>query len=238
MELRKRSMSKENEINKYKVKKQKKGNFEYLFTLINNQINLYNLDFLKRKSEIEDLPGEVWFELFAYFDGQSLINIFSQLNSSIESLLSDYRLPIHLNIICSDFLVPFPLNSNQIISLSIDYSHIKNSKIININSFIRLRSLCLMFIKDEQLEKVSQLSLNNLYQISIQSKCAKFLTKIISIYFPNVKRMILNAMGKEFIVKSSDNSKRKIHLEKLTLDGTIKFVKLFRLWSFVRYYSN
>jgi hypothetical protein len=197
-------------------------------------IDFYYLDVSKRKSKIEDLSGEVWFELFAYFDGQSLINCFSQLNSSIESFLSDYRLPIHLNILCSNYLLPSPLNSNQIISLSINYSHINMNQIIDISSFIRLRSLCLMFINDEQLEKTSQFSLDNLRQISIQSKYAKFITKILSIYFPNVKRMILNSMEKEFIVKSFQCDKTKNQIEKLILNGTIKLVKLFRLWSFVR----
>jgi hypothetical protein len=193
---------------------------------------------LKRKSEIEDLSGEVWFELFAYFDGQSLINTFSQLNSSIELLLNDYRLPIHLNILCSNLIIPFPLNSNQIISLCINYSDVNKNKIINISSFNRLYSLNLMFINDEQLEKTSQFLLNNLRQITIQSKCAKLITKIISIYFPNVNKIKLNSLGKEFIVKSFEHNKTKNQIEKLILDGTIKLVKLFRLWSFVRYYFN
>jgi hypothetical protein len=92
-----------------------------------------------------------------------------------------------------------------------------------------------MFINDEQLEKTSQFSLNNLRQISIESKYARFLTKIISIYFPNVYQMKLNSMGKEFLVKSIDyNNQTKNRIEKLILNGTIKLVKLFRLWSFVR----
>ena len=101
------------------------------------------------------------------------------------------------------------MNSNQIVSLYLDYSYINNNEIIDISSFIRLRSLSLLKINDEQLEKVSQFSLNNLYEISIKSKCAKFLTKIISNYFVNVKRMKLNSINKEFIVKSSDNNQRK-----------------------------
>ncbi len=190
---------------------------------------------MKRKSQIEDFSGEVWFELFAYFDGQSLINCFSQLNSSIELLLNDYRLPIHFNIFCSNFVLPSPFNVNQIISLTLNYSHVNANEIIDISSFIRLRSLSLLFLNDEQLEKTSQYRLSNLRQISIQSKCAKYLTKIISIYFPNVYQMKLNSMEKEFIVKSFDHDKTKNRIEKLILDGTIKLVKLFRLWSFVRY---
>lgn len=199
-------------------------------------MNLYNLDFSNRKNQIEDLSGEIWFELFAYFDGHSLINIFSQLNSSIESLLSDYRLPIHLNILCQNLIVPFPLNSNQIISLTIDYSHIKSSELIDISLFFRLRSLSLIYIKDEQLEKLNQLSLNNLNQISIKSKYAKYLTKILSNYLYNIKQINLDSIEKEFIVKCSDYNKNKIQVEKLILNGTIKLVKLFRLWSFVRYF--
>jgi len=135
-------------------------------------------------------------------------------------------------------IIPFPLNFNQIVSICINYSLIDNNEIIDISSFIRLRSLCLILINDEQLEKISKLLLNNLCQISIQSKCARFITKIISIYFPNVNRIILNSMGKEFIVKSFEHNKRKNEIEKLILDGTIKLVKLFRLWSFVRFYFN
>ena len=195
-----------------------------------------DLDISERKSVIEDFSGEVWFELFAYFDGQSLINCFSQLNIFIQSLLSDYRLPIHLNIFCSNLLVPSPFNSNQIISLSLNYTHINRDEIIDISSFHRLRSLCLMFINDEQLEKTSQFPLENLRQISIQSKCARFLTKIISIYFPTINRLKLNSMEREFLVKSSDRNQRKSSIENLILDGTIKLAKLFRLWSFVRYH--
>jgi hypothetical protein len=174
------------------------------------------------------------FELFAYFDGQSLISSFSQLNSSIESLLSDYRLPIHLNIFCPNVLIPQPLNSNQIVSLYIDYSYINQNETIDISSFIRLHSLCLLNINDEQLEKTSQYSLTNLRQISIKSKCARFVTKIISNYFPNVYRMKLNSKQKEFIVKSFNHGETKSQIGQLILDGTIKLVKLFRLWSFVR----
>ncbi|CAF3255218.1 unnamed protein product, partial [Rotaria sp. Silwood2] len=69
MELRKRTLTRqqnERDDSNYKSKKQKKN-------------------FSKIKSKIEDLSGEIWFELFAYFDGQSIINSFSKLNSSIES---------------------------------------------------------------------------------------------------------------------------------------------------------
>ncbi|CAF1052065.1 unnamed protein product [Adineta steineri] len=217
MELRKRSLTKDftNNNYKYKLKKQKNDNS-------------------KRQSHIEDLSGEIWFELFAYFDGQSLINVFSQLNSYITSLLSDYRLPIHLNILCSNFQIPSLFNTNQIVSLTIDYSYINDdNQKLHINSFIRLRSLCLIYINDEQLEKVSQFPLNNLCQISIRAKCARFITKIISIYFPNVNRLILNSMEKEFLVKPFQHDKTKNRIEKLTLNGRIKLAKLFRLWSFV-----
>lgn len=188
----------------------------------------------ERESQIEDLSGEIWFEIFLYFDGQSLINSFSKLNSSVESLLNDYRLPIHLNIFCSDFFVPNPLNLNQIISLRIDYSHINNTQTINLSSFVRLRSLYLIHINGEQLEQISQFSLKNLYQVSIESKYAKYLTKIVSIYFPYVIRMRLNSMEKEFIVKSLSCDARKNQIEKLTLIGKIKLAKLARFWSFVR----
>ncbi|CAF4448583.1 unnamed protein product, partial [Rotaria magnacalcarata] len=41
--------------------------------------------------------------------------------------------------------------------------------------------------------------------------------------------MILNSMGKEFVVKSFRHDKNQIsHLEKLTLDGRIKLAKLGR----------
>ncbi|CAF3261685.1 unnamed protein product [Rotaria sp. Silwood2] len=218
MELRKRTLTRqqnERDDSNYKSKKQKKN-------------------FSKIKSKIEDLSGEIWFELFAYFDGQSIINSFSKLNSSIESLLNDYRLPIHLNILCSNLFVPYPLYSNQIISIKIDYSHISNNQIIDISLFIRLRSLSLISINDEQLETISKYSLINLRQISIESTCAKSIIKIISIYFPNVIRMILNSMQKEFLVKPFHNQTIKIsQIEKLTLDGRIKLAKLARLWSFV-----
>ncbi|CAF1326758.1 unnamed protein product [Rotaria sordida] len=217
MELRKRSLTRQIDIDnsKYKSKKQKKN-------------------FSKIKSQIEDLSGEIWFELFAYFDGQSLINSFSKLNSSIESLLNDYRLPIHLNILCSNILIPYPLNSNQIISLKIDYLHINNNQIIDISSFVRLRSLSFISINDQQLERISKYSLNNLCQISIESTCAKFIIKIISIYFPNINRMILNSMQKEFLIKTFPHHQIKIsQIEKLTLNGRIKLAKLARFWSFV-----
>jgi hypothetical protein len=81
---------------------------------------------------------------------------------------------------------------------------------------------------------VSQLSLINLRQIFIQSKCAKYLSKIVSNYFPNVNRIRLNSMGKEFLVKSFHSQQCESQIEKLTLDGTIKLAKLFRLWPFVR----
>ncbi len=136
-----------------------------------------------------------------------------------------------MNIFCSNFVVPCLFDSNQIVSLSLDYSHIE---MIDISSFVRLRSLSLMYIKDEQLQKLSQLSLNNLRQISIQSKCARFVTKIVSIYFPHVNRMVLNSMKREFVVKTFPHDQTKNAIEKLTLDGRIKLAKLFRLWSFVR----
>ncbi|CAF3456680.1 unnamed protein product [Rotaria socialis] len=217
MELRKRSLIREIELenSKYTAKKQKKN-----FSTI--------------KSQIEDLSGEIWFEIFAYFDGQSLINIFSKLNSFIESLLNDYRLPIHFNYFCSNSSVPYPLNLNQVVSLTINYSQIIDHSINNINSLVRLHSLSLININDEQLENISKFSFNNLHQISIESKRVKFIMKIILIYFPNVNRMILNSMGKEFAVKSCHHDKNQIsQLEKLTLDGRIKLAKLARLWSFI-----
>ncbi|CAF1542062.1 unnamed protein product [Rotaria sp. Silwood1] len=217
MELRKRSLTRQFEMDyrNYKLKKHKKS-------------------ISKIKSEIEDLSGEIWFELFAYFDGQSLINSFSKLNSSIESLLNDYRLPIHLNILCSNLLIPYPLNSNQIVSLKIDYSYMNNNPIIDISLFVRLRSLSLISINDEQLEKISKYPLSNLRQISIVSTCAKFIIKIILIYFPNVIRMILNSMQKEFLIKPFSHVKTNLsQIEKITLDGRIKLSKLARLWSFV-----
>ena len=190
---------------------------------------------IRHGSHIEDFSGEVWFELFAYFDGQSLIDSFSQLNSSIQSLLTDYRLPIHLNLFSSQFHHLSSLfHSNQIVSLHIDYSHIHHNEFIPINAFIRLRSLALMYITDEQLDQLSHLPFSHLRQISIQSKYARFLTKILSNYFPQVNRMILNSMQKEFVVKSFQIDQRKSQMEHLTLNGKIQLVKLFRLWSLVR----
>lgn len=180
------------------------------------------------------MPGEIWFELFSYFDGQSLLNHFSPINSSIESYLNDHRLPIHFNISSSDFLCPSLFNVNQIISLSLNYSNVKSDEFIDISSFIRLRSLRLLFINDEQLEKMSQCRLNDLYQISIRSKYARFLIKILIIYFPRVYRMELNSMRKEFLIKSFDYPSNKTQIRNLILDGTIKLAKLFCLWSFVR----
>ncbi len=95
-------------------------------------------------------------------------------------------------------------------SLSLDCSHIDYNQIIDINSFVRLRSLSLIYIKDEQLQKLSQLSLNNL------------------------RRIRLNSMQREFIVKTFPHDKTKNHIENVTLDGRIKLAKLFRLWSFLR----
>lgn len=179
------------------------------------------------------MPGEIWFELFSYFDGQSLLNHFSPINSSIESYLNDHRLPIHFNISSSDFLCPSLFNVNQIISLSLNYSNVKSDEFIDISSFVRLRSLRLLFINDEQLEKMSQCRLNDLYQISIRSKYARFLIKILIIYFPRVYRMELNSMRKEFLIKSFDYPSNKTQIRNLILDGTIKLAKLFCLWSFV-----
>lgn len=195
---------------------------------------LYFEDISQRFSRIEDFPGEIWFELFSYFNGQSLLNNFSQLNSSIESYLNDYRLPIHWNISTSNFVCPSLFNVNQIVSLTLDYSNIESDEFIDIQSFVRLRSLRLLLINEEQLEKLSQCRLNDLYQVSIRSKCARFLIKILLIYFPHVYRMELNSMKKEFLIKSFDYPSNKTQITNLVLHGTIKLAKLFCLWSFVR----
>lgn len=192
------------------------------------------LVFLENFTHIEDLPGEIWFELFSYFDGQSLVDSFSQLNSSLQSFLNDYRLLIHLNISSRNDPIPSLFNINQIISLTLNYSQVKSDEIIDLNSFKRLRSLNLLFINDYQLEKTSEFQLNYLDQIKIQSKSARFITKIISMYFPHVRRMKLNSMEREFLIKSFEHNPSENQIKILILDGTIKLAKLFRLWSFVR----
>ncbi|UJR29844.1 hypothetical protein I4U23_017387 [Adineta vaga] len=190
-------------------------------------------DFFQQKSHIEDLCGEIWFELFAYFDGHSLIESFSSLNSTIESLLNDSRLPIHLNIFDSNSILPSPINSNQIVSLHINYSLIKKNYFIDLNSFTRLRSLSLFYINEEQLENLSKISLKNLEQISIESKITKFILKFLLIYFPHVKRMKLNSIGREFLLKTFHYERISNQIQCLILDGKIKLSKLFRLWPFL-----
>lgn len=121
-------------------------------------------------------------------------------------------------------------------SLKIDYTNINNTQIIDISSFVRLHSLSLIKIDDRQLESLSKVPLNYLYRITVQSKCAKFLTKILSVYFPNLKWISLNSMDKEFVVKSYSNDQIQIsQIEKLILNGRIKLAKLARLWPYVRY---
>ncbi|CAF1046098.1 unnamed protein product [Adineta ricciae] len=216
MELRKRSLNKDDQSfpPKSPLKKLKK-------------------DFSQQQSHIEDLCGEIWFEIFIYFDGYSLIHSFSNLNSSIDSLLSDYRLPIHYNVFNSNFHLPTPLNYNQIVSLHIDYSSINKNYLIDLNLFVRLRSLSLFYINEEQLVKLTENPLTNLCQISVRSKLTKFLLKFILIYFPQVKRVKLNSMGKEYLLKSFPHNPIPNTIEYLTLQGRIKLAKLFRLWPHV-----
>lgn len=185
------------------------------------------------RSELEDLPGEIWFELFAYFDGHSLLHSFSDLNRSIQSILTDIRLPIHLNLSSFDSL-PSSFHLTQILSLTINYSQMKSLDHLHLESFVRLRSLRLLHINDEQLEELSRLPLDNLVQLTIRSKCAKHLTKILSNYFPSVRRVTLQSLGREFLVRSFAELDQRSQVEKLTLDGKIKMAKLFRLWPFVR----
>lgn len=233
MELRKRSINRNFSIPKSKAKKRRKSKFIcpdfFSFSIFNHQ----NLDYSKSLSEIEDLSCEIWFELFSYFDSQALIQRFSQLNSSIESYLRDHRLPIHLNLHSETILLPSPLNCNQILSLTIDYSSINREKIVDISSFHRLRSLSLKNLNEHQLAKTSEYQLKDLWQVSIQSKCAKFLTKILLIYYPNVKRMTINSMRRGYLIKSSLFQQKTSEIESLILHGTIKLVQLFRFWSFV-----
>ena len=177
-------------------------------------------------------------ELFSYFDGQELIESFSLLNSSLQLFLNDYRLLLHLNISSVNYSIPSLFNVNQIISVNLNYSQLKSDEFIDLSSFNRLRSLSLLFVNDYQLEKTSQCPLNHLDQIVIQSKSARFITKIMSMYFPRVRQMKLNSMEKEFLVKSLEHDPSQNQIRILMLDGTIKLAKLFRLWSFVREYRR
>ena len=189
----------------------------------------------ERTSELEDLPGEIWFELFAYFDGHALLQSFSNLNRAVQALLTDARLPIHLNLSSLDSLrSSSSFQSHQIVSLSINYSRLKSADDLRLPSFVRLRSLRLLHINDEQLEELARLPLSNLLHLSIRGKCARHVTKILSSYFPRVRQVTLQSLGREFLLRPLTEHDQRSDVETLTLDGKIKMVKLFRLWPFVR----
>jgi len=217
MELRKRSINRQSSVKECQNKKQKRSQSHLSFEI----------------SQIEDLSNEIWLDLFSYFDGQSLIKSFSPLNRSIESLLSDYHLSIHFHFKSSEICLPKQFHSNQVVSLTLNYKSIHPNDFIDIRSFARLRSLSLQFPNEYQLERTSQFHFDDLSQVSIQSKCARFLTRILCIYYPNIKQMRIDSMNKQFLLKSSQFTNQISQIENLVLLGTMKFVQLFRFWSFV-----
>ena len=76
--------------------------------------------------------------------------------------------------------------------------------------------------------------MNELVQLCIRGKCAKHLTKIVSNSFPSVRRITLQSLGREFLVRSFTEQDNRSQVKDLRLEGKIKLAKLFRLWPFVR----
>ena len=190
------------------------------------------------KIQLKLFPVKFGWKIFSYFDGQSLLQSFSQLNSFIQCLLNDHSLQIHCYLNLSNLSLLSSFHSNQISSLTIDYSLIPINENLPFHSFCRLRSLHLIHINDKQLKQLTEYQWKSLVQLSVRSKCAKYLLKIICIYFPSIPEIKLHSNEEdEFLLKCFNLEKQKSQVKKLTLDGTIKFSKLFRLSSWVRIFS-
>jgi len=185
------------------------------------------------RSTIEDLPSEIWFEIFSYFDGQSLLDSFSSINLFVQSILNDIRLRIHFHLDSSNQSSLQFFHSNQISSLSIDFSFKRIYEHLHFDSLIRLRSLRLIDIKEKQLQELSQMQWKSLVRLSIQSECAKYLLKILSIYFPLIEQIELHSCDNEFLLKCFKLEKQISQVQHLRLNGRIRLSKLFRLWPWI-----
>ncbi|CAF4163813.1 unnamed protein product [Adineta steineri] len=129
---------------------------------------------------LENLPNEIFYEVFDYLDGCKLFNAFSNLNTRFQYLLActSIRLKIRLiyesetvlQYLSDHIIIP---NKNRIVSLNLsaDYRYYyPNLNLFDIDSsFVRLESLQLYNIQSNQLIPIliSLISLNRLSSLTI-----------------------------------------------------------------------
>jgi len=126
------------------------------------ELNFFLLE-MSSNATIQILPNELWCEIFSYFDFEELVYSFNYLNLFIQTLLCNYSLRIHLNIslkILSFSIFPSSIRPTQIISLCVYYHPFDT---MYRSHFNRIHSLHLVFINNEELERISRLQLPDLY---------------------------------------------------------------------------
>ena len=106
-------------------------------------------------TQIEQLPSEIWFHTFSYFEGHELIRLFSHLNSFIDSLLHSKYLHLHLRIRQGE--------SNERLTEWI-WSEINRENIFSLN-FVTRKANCLI-----QFLRWNALSLTHLSTLSVYLK--------------------------------------------------------------------
>lgn len=183
-------------------------------------------------SKIEDLPVELWWRILSYVDGESIYNSFNNLNGHIDKMLFDPRFSIHLSVNHLNQSIVSRFDQKQIYSLRVDYHKLTSLNFVDPNRFARLRCLSLVHIEHDQLQSLSRSLTAPLNRLSIESNCAKYLSRILLLYFPTVSKINLDSNEHEFLVKLSD---REINvqsaIERLFLRGQMKLAKFYRLSS-------
>jgi hypothetical protein len=129
------------------------------------ELNFFLLE-MSSNATIQILSNELWCEIFSYFDCEELVYSFNYLNLFIQTLLCNYSLRIHLNIplkTLSFSIFPSAIRPTQIISLCVYYHSFDTFDTMYRSHFNRIHSLHLVFINNEELERISRLQLPDLY---------------------------------------------------------------------------
>ncbi len=123
------------------------------------ELNFFLLE-MSSNATIQILSNELWCEIFSYFDCEELVYSFNYLNLFIQTLLCNYSLRIHLNIplkTLSFSIFPSAIRPTQIISLCVYYHPFDTFDTMRRSHFNRIHSLHLVFINNEELERISRL---------------------------------------------------------------------------------
>ncbi|CAF0798208.1 unnamed protein product [Rotaria sordida] len=144
-------------------------------------------------STMESLPNEILIDLYGYFDGQELYNIFYNLNSRFNSLIQS------LSYLSYYFQAPFDniIDYNIIFSSQIYTLNIYSKQNIKFNQFFNIHRLIIWFPTDEQIIQINSKTFPYLeylsvsYTIANSSICSLY-QKIFSNNFPLLKSCFLS----------------------------------------------